>query len=167
MFFDRNNMSFLFVTGNQKTLPGYFCSPASADPACAASGLTPVVVPFINSTAATGGWQLGGLPGYPGTPANVLAEITTSILGARSEMPDCPMPNKPACRLSINSERASRWKWGISLSGLTNSSGAITSTYRVRSAPASRTIPAMLRDGSIPAVHSRLARDRRRSVRLD
>jgi outer membrane receptor protein involved in Fe transport len=88
IFFDRNNMSFLFVTGNQKTLPGYFCNPPSADPGCAASGLTPVKVPFINSTAANGGWQLGGLPGYPGTPPDVLAEITTGVLLGAPYLPE-------------------------------------------------------------------------------
>ena len=88
IFFDRNNMSFLFVTGNQKTLPGYFCNPPSADPACAASGLTPVVAPMINSNAANGGWQLGGLPGYPGTPPDVLAEITTGVLLGAPYLPE-------------------------------------------------------------------------------
>jgi outer membrane receptor protein involved in Fe transport len=88
IFFDRNNMSFLFVTGNQKTLPGYFCNPASADPACATSGLTPVVAPMINTNAPSGGWQLGGLPGFPGTPANVLAEITTGILLGAPYLPE-------------------------------------------------------------------------------
>jgi outer membrane receptor protein involved in Fe transport len=88
IFFDRNNMSFLFVTGNQKTLPGYFCDPPSADPNCAASGLTPVHVPMINTTAASGGWQLGGLPGYPGTPPDVLAEITTGVLLGAPYLPE-------------------------------------------------------------------------------
>ena len=88
MFFDRNNMSFPFVTGNQKTLPGYFCNPPGADPNCAGSGLTPVVVPMINTNAANGGWQLGGLPGYPGTPPNVLAEITTGILLGAPYLPE-------------------------------------------------------------------------------
>ena len=69
MFFDRNNLTFFFTTGNQKALPGYFCNPPSADPNCAAYGLTPVKVPMIQTGAATGGWQLSALPGYPGTPA--------------------------------------------------------------------------------------------------
>ena len=36
IFFDRNNLTFFFTTGNQKTLPGYFCNPPGADPSCAA-----------------------------------------------------------------------------------------------------------------------------------
>jgi outer membrane receptor protein involved in Fe transport len=67
MFSDRNNMTFFFTTGNQKTVPGYFCNPPSADPGCA--GLTPVNVPMIQKQAASGGWQLSAQPGYPGTPS--------------------------------------------------------------------------------------------------
>ncbi len=68
-FFDRNNLTFFFTTGNQKTLPGYFCNPPSADPNCALSGLTPVKVPMIQNQAASGGWQLAAEPGAPGTPS--------------------------------------------------------------------------------------------------
>ncbi len=87
MFFDRNNLVFFFVTGDQKTLPGYFCNPPSADPNCAASGLTPVVAPMINGNAANGGWQLNALPGYPGTPPNVVAGLATSILTGNAYPP--------------------------------------------------------------------------------
>jgi len=70
MFFDRNNLTFFFTTGNQKALPGYFCNPPSADPSCAANGFTQgVTVPMIQNKAASGGWQLSADPGYPGTPA--------------------------------------------------------------------------------------------------
>jgi hypothetical protein len=69
MFYDRNNMTFFFVTGNQKALPGYLCSPASADPGCGPSGLTPINAPQIQKNAASGGWQLNAQPGFPGTPA--------------------------------------------------------------------------------------------------
>ncbi len=65
IFFDRNNLTFFFTTGNQKTLPGYFCQPPTAG--CA--GLAPVTVPMIRNGAANGGWQLSADPGYPGTPA--------------------------------------------------------------------------------------------------
>ena len=65
IFFDRNNLTFFFTTGNQKTLPGYFCQPPTAG--CA--GLTPVTVPMIHNGAANGGWQLSAAPGFPGTPA--------------------------------------------------------------------------------------------------
>ncbi|HXZ20895.1 MAG TPA: carboxypeptidase regulatory-like domain-containing protein, partial [Candidatus Acidoferrales bacterium] len=70
MFFDRNNMTFYFVTGNQKVIPGYLCVPASADANCAANGFTNgVVAPQVQKGSASGGWQLNALPGYPGTPA--------------------------------------------------------------------------------------------------
>ena len=68
MYYDRNNMTFFFTTGNQKEVPGYFCEPAGASPACAAAGLSGVVVPQIQKLAAQGGWQLNALPGSPGTP---------------------------------------------------------------------------------------------------
>jgi outer membrane receptor protein involved in Fe transport len=69
-FFDRNNLTFFFTTGNQKTLPGYFCNPPGADPSCAANGFSSgVKVPMIQNQAASGGWQLSAQPGYPGTPA--------------------------------------------------------------------------------------------------
>jgi hypothetical protein len=86
-FFDRNNLTFFFTTGNQKTLPGYLCNPPSADPNCAPSGLTPVVAPMINNTASNGGWGLGALPGFPGTPADVLAEIATGFLAGSPYLP--------------------------------------------------------------------------------
>jgi|HubBroStandDraft_1064217.scaffolds.fasta_scaffold01741_4 Carboxypeptidase regulatory-like domain/TonB-dependent Receptor Plug Domain/TonB dependent receptor len=68
IFTDRNNMTFFFTTGNQKTIPGYFCNPPSADPNCTAATPT-VVIPMIQKGAANGGWQLSAQPGYPGTPA--------------------------------------------------------------------------------------------------
>jgi outer membrane receptor protein involved in Fe transport len=67
MFSDRNNLTFFFTTGNQKTLPGYFCTPPTADPGC--TGFTPVNVPMIHKGADTGGWQLAAQPGFPGTPS--------------------------------------------------------------------------------------------------
>ncbi len=68
IFFDRNNMTFFFTTGNQKTLPGYFCANGATPANCTAA--TPgVTVPMINSNAATGGWQLSAQPGFPGTPS--------------------------------------------------------------------------------------------------
>jgi outer membrane receptor protein involved in Fe transport len=65
IFFDRNNLTFFFTTGNQKTIPGYFCNP----PTAGCTGLTPITVPMIQTGAASGGWQLAADPGYPGTPA--------------------------------------------------------------------------------------------------
>jgi hypothetical protein len=68
-FFDRNNMTFFFTTGNQKVIPGYFCKPATADPGCATANLSPVTIPMIQNKAAQGGWQLSAQPGFPGTPS--------------------------------------------------------------------------------------------------
>jgi outer membrane receptor protein involved in Fe transport len=82
MFFDRNNLTFFFTTGNQKALPGYFCNPPSADPGCATYGLTPVKVPMIQNAAANGGWQLSALPGYPGTPAVPCVAFPASVCAA-------------------------------------------------------------------------------------
>lgn len=87
MFFDRNNLTFFFTTGNQKALPGYFCNPPSADPNCAAYGLTPVKVPMIQNQAATGGWQLSALPGNPGTPPDALAGLATFFLTGAPYIP--------------------------------------------------------------------------------
>jgi len=70
IFFDRNNQTFYFVTGNQKTISGYLCNPPSANPACAANGFNSgVVAPQVQTGASGGGWQLNALPGFPGTPA--------------------------------------------------------------------------------------------------
>jgi hypothetical protein len=79
-FFDRNNLTFFFTTGNQKTLPGYFCNPPSADPSCTAS-VSSVKVPMIQNQAASGGWQLSADPGYPGTPAICPLPSCTSFPG--------------------------------------------------------------------------------------
>ncbi|HEX4053684.1 MAG TPA: TonB-dependent receptor [Tepidisphaeraceae bacterium] len=67
IFFDRNNMTFFFTTGNQKTVPGYFCANGATPASCV--GVPGVNVPMINKVAANGGWQLSAQPGYPGTPA--------------------------------------------------------------------------------------------------
>lgn len=82
MFFDRNNLTFFFTTGNQKALPGYFCNPPGADPGCATYGLTPVKVPMIQNQAANGGWQLSALPGFPGTPAVPCLAFPASVCAA-------------------------------------------------------------------------------------
>lgn len=69
LFYDRNNLTFFFTTGNQKSIPGYFCNPPSADAGCGAAGLGGVVVPQIQTKSAQGGWQLQAQPGFPGTPS--------------------------------------------------------------------------------------------------
>ena len=102
IFFDRNNLVFFFVTGNQKALPGTFCNPPSANPACAASGVTPIVAPMINDKAASGGFALSALPGFPGTPPDVVAGLATSFLLGNDYPPEtltgpCTFgPNGPA-----------------------------------------------------------------------
>jgi outer membrane receptor protein involved in Fe transport len=69
-FFDRNNLTFFFTTGNQKALPGYLCNPPGADPNCAANGFSQgVVAPMIHTGAQNGGWQLSATPGFPATPS--------------------------------------------------------------------------------------------------
>ncbi len=95
MFFDRQNLTFFFTTGNQKTIPGFLCYPAGVDPSCAAAGATSVKTPMIHTGAQNGGWQLAGLPGEPAAPAQAIAE---SILAGNPYGPQalsgvCP----PAC----------------------------------------------------------------------
>jgi TonB dependent receptor len=46
MFDDRNNMTFLFITGNQKTVPGF---------------LPGITLPMVRKGAETGGWQLNAV----------------------------------------------------------------------------------------------------------
>jgi len=88
IFFDRNNQTFYFVTGNQKIIPGYLCNPPSANPACAANGYASgVVAPQVQTGAATGGWQLNALPGFPGTPPNAVAGLAASILAGNPYPP--------------------------------------------------------------------------------
>jgi outer membrane receptor protein involved in Fe transport len=86
IFFDRNNMTFFFTPGGQKTIPGYMCYPASAaSPGCA--GATPVQMPMVRSGADGAGWQLGGLPGFPATPPNAAAGLAAAILAGSSYPP--------------------------------------------------------------------------------
>jgi outer membrane receptor protein involved in Fe transport len=75
-FFDRNNLTFFFTTGNQKAITGYMCNPPSADPNCAGNGIsTGVNVPMIQKNASVGGWQLSADPGFPGTPSLTCPEL--------------------------------------------------------------------------------------------
>lgn len=120
MFSDRNNLTFFFTTGNQKTLPGYFCQPASADPGCAAAGLSGVTVPMIQNQASQGGWQLSAQPGFPGTPA-LYCTNTPPPLGPG------PLP-PPLCANAAGSANvAALTALGI-LAGGPNSYGPVTLT---------------------------------------
>jgi hypothetical protein len=81
LFFDRNNMTFFFITGNQKTIPGFI------------PGIT---LPMIRNGAETGGWQLnlvnaaaflpaplscaGGLEIFPGFCLGAAGVTARSIL---------------------------------------------------------------------------------------
>jgi outer membrane receptor protein involved in Fe transport len=99
LFFDRNNMTFFFVTGNQKTVPGFI------------PGIT---LPMIRNGAETGGWQLnlvnaaaflpspltcdGGVEAFPGFCLGAAAVTARSILNTGTYprvflTGDCP----PAC----------------------------------------------------------------------
>jgi outer membrane receptor protein involved in Fe transport len=80
IFFDRNNMTFFFTTGNQKALPGYFCNPPGADPSCMANNIGPVKVPMIRQGAGSAGWQLNAQPGFPGVPVPGGAPGSTASL---------------------------------------------------------------------------------------
>jgi outer membrane receptor protein involved in Fe transport len=57
LFFDRNNMTFFFITGNQKTVPGF---------------LPGITLPQVRNGADTGGWQLNlvSAPGALPPPVN-------------------------------------------------------------------------------------------------
>ena len=81
LFSDRNNMTFFFVTGNQKTIPGF---------------IPGVTLPMIRDGAETGGWQLnlvnagaflpspltcqGGVEPFPGFCLGAAAVAAKSIL---------------------------------------------------------------------------------------
>jgi outer membrane receptor protein involved in Fe transport len=91
IFFDRNNMTFFFTTGNQKALPGYFCNPPGADPSCAANGIAAVKVPMIRQGAGSAGWQLNAQPGFPGVPVPGGAPGSTASL-AESILAGNPYP---------------------------------------------------------------------------
>ncbi|MBO0724992.1 MAG: TonB-dependent receptor [Blastocatellia bacterium] len=99
LFFDRNNMTFFFVTGNQKTVPGFI------------PGIT---LPMVRNGAETGGWQLnlvnaaaflpspvactGGIEPFPGFCLGAAASVARSILTTGTYpreflTGDCP----PAC----------------------------------------------------------------------
>jgi len=94
-FYDRNNLTFFFTTGNQKTLPGYFCNPPGADPNCAANGFSQgVVVPMIHQGAQNGGWQLSAAPGAPATPS-----LPCSVLGLPPAF--CAPPGPPTISVEV------------------------------------------------------------------
>src|SRR5262247_2174595 len=99
LFFDRNNMTFFFVTGNQKTVPGF---------------LPGITLPMVRNGAETGGWQLnlvnaaaflpspvgcvGGIQPFPGFCLGAAASTARSIITTGSYprvflTGDCP----PAC----------------------------------------------------------------------
>jgi outer membrane receptor protein involved in Fe transport len=99
LFFDRNNMTFFFITGNQKTVPGF---------------LPGINLPMVRKGAETGGWQLnlvnaaaflpspigcvGGVELFPGFCLGAAASTARSIITTGTYprvflTGDCP----PAC----------------------------------------------------------------------
>ena len=94
MFDDRQNLTFFFTTGNQKTIPGYLCQPVVAG----CTGHTSVTLPMVRTGAQNGGWQLNGVPGFPAIPADATAGLATSILeGAAYPAAFLSGPCPPAC----------------------------------------------------------------------
>jgi outer membrane receptor protein involved in Fe transport len=72
LFFDRNNMTFFFITGNQKTVPGF---------------IPGINLPMVRTGAETGGWQLNlvNAVAYLPTPVGCTGGIplfATFCLGA-------------------------------------------------------------------------------------
>jgi outer membrane receptor protein involved in Fe transport len=80
LFFDRNNMTFFFITGNQKTIPGF---------------IPGIKLPMIRDGAESGGWQLNlvnaaaflpsplvcqGIEAFPGFCLGAAATAARSII---------------------------------------------------------------------------------------
>jgi hypothetical protein len=82
LFFDRNNMTFFFITGNQKTIPGY---------------LTGFNLPMVRNGAENGGWQLNqvvALSFAPEAAADQARDILlTGLYPPEFISGDCP----PSC----------------------------------------------------------------------
>jgi outer membrane receptor protein involved in Fe transport len=66
LFFDRNNMTFFFITGNQKTVSGF---------------LPGITLPMIRQGADTGGWQLNLVNAAAFLPSPVGCPLPTIDLG--------------------------------------------------------------------------------------
>ena len=66
LFDDRNNMTFFFITGNQKTLPGFI------------PGIT---LPMVRKGAETGGWQLNLVNAAGFLPQSLVGQCTGIDLG--------------------------------------------------------------------------------------
>jgi hypothetical protein len=80
VYFDRNNMTMFFVTGNQKYVPGFLCNPTSANTGCVSS--TAISLPMVRTGAENGGWQLNQVVSQAQTPGsgNLAADQAMSIL---------------------------------------------------------------------------------------
>jgi outer membrane receptor protein involved in Fe transport len=66
LFFDRNNMTFFFITGNQKTLPGFI------------PGIT---LPQVREGADSGGWQLNLVTAAAFLPQSLVGQCSGIDLG--------------------------------------------------------------------------------------
>jgi hypothetical protein len=115
LFFDRNNMSFFFIPGGQKTMPGYFCntnSPGSTaapalDSDCAtalvaaggnAADATAIRMPMVRTGSDGAGWQLGALPGSLEVAALPCAIVSVSCAG----LPGAPTELSVAALIGFN-----------------------------------------------------------------
>jgi hypothetical protein len=65
LFYDRYNMTFFFVPGNQKTVPEYLQS----FPQETAGGPTGFTLPMVHDGAENGGWQVNLVAGPPVAPS--------------------------------------------------------------------------------------------------
>jgi hypothetical protein len=79
MFYDRNNMTFFFITGNQKNVPGYLCNPVSVNAGCA--GQSAISLPMVRTGSSDGGWELNQVVSLTSAGiGNVAALEAASIL---------------------------------------------------------------------------------------
>jgi len=82
-FFDRNNMTFFFVPGNQKTVPGYLEDNFQ--------------LPMVHKGAENGGWQVNMVASLPGAEDATAKAAKKIILTGQYEPYYASGPCPPAC----------------------------------------------------------------------
>jgi hypothetical protein len=93
LFFDRNNMTFFFVPGNQKTVPEYL----QGFPQETAGGPTGFNLPMVHKGAENGGWQVNLAAGPP-APAAAKSIVLTGQYQPYFASGECnPAAGKFAC----------------------------------------------------------------------
>jgi hypothetical protein len=93
LFFDRNNMTFFFVPGNQKTVPEYLQEFPQETP----GGPTGFNLPMVREGAENGGWQVNLVAGPP-TPASAKNIVLTGEYQPYYASGECdPAAGKFAC----------------------------------------------------------------------